>query len=84
MGDAHADPDLGAVMAWFRARADRVIETHIAAVFLIGERAYKLKKAVDLGFLDFSTRDKRMWAIRRELEFNRRTAPDIYLEVAEV
>ncbi|MGZ3279323.1 MAG: bifunctional aminoglycoside phosphotransferase/ATP-binding protein [Caulobacteraceae bacterium] len=71
-------------MAWFRARADRTIETHIAAVFLIGERAYKLKKAVDLGFLDFSTRDKRMWAIRRELEFNRCTAPDVYLEVAEV
>lgn len=81
---AHADPDLDAVMAWFRARADRTIETHIAAVFLIGERAYKLKKAVDLGFLDFSTRQKRAWAIRRELEFNRRTAPDVYLEAVEV
>ena len=54
-------------MAWLRARADRVIETHIAAVFLIGERAYKLKKAVDLGFLDFSTREKRAWAVRRAL-----------------
>jgi aminoglycoside phosphotransferase family enzyme/predicted kinase len=81
---APADPDLEAVMAWMRARADRVIETHIAAVFLTGERAYKLKKAVDLGFLDFSTREKRRWAIGRELEFNRRTAPDIYLDVAEV
>ena len=79
-----SDPDLDAVMAFFRAKADRVIETHIAAVFLVGERAYKLKKAVDLGFLDFSTRDKRRWAIRRELEFNRRTAPDIYLDMAEV
>ena len=69
---------------FFQAKADRTIETHIAAVFLIGARAYKLKKAVDLGFLDFSTRAKRMWAIRRELEFNRSTAPDIYLEVAEV
>jgi aminoglycoside phosphotransferase family enzyme/predicted kinase len=81
---APSDPDLDAVMAWLRAKADRVIETHIAAVFLIGARAYKLKKAVDLGFLDFSTRDKRMWAIRRELAFNRPMAPDIYLEVAEV
>ena len=71
-------------MAFLRARADRVIETHIAAVFLAGERAYKLKKAVDLGFLDFSTREKRRWAIRRELDFNRRTAPGIYLEVTEV
>ena len=45
-------------MAWLRAKADRVIETHIAAVFLIGDHAYKLKKAVDLGFLDFTTSDK--------------------------
>jgi aminoglycoside phosphotransferase family enzyme/predicted kinase len=79
-----SDPDLDAVMAWLRAKADRVIETHIAAVFLVGDRAYKLKKAVDLGFLDFSARDQRRWAIRRELDFNRRTAPDIYLDVAEV
>jgi aminoglycoside phosphotransferase family enzyme/predicted kinase len=78
------DPDLDAVMAWLRAKADRVIETHIAAVFLVGQRAYKLKKAVDLGFLDFSTREKRRWAVRRELDFNRRTAPDLYLDVAEV
>jgi aminoglycoside phosphotransferase family enzyme/predicted kinase len=82
--DIPADPDLEAVMAFLRAGADRVIETHIAAVFLAGERAYKLKKAVDLGFLDFTTRDKRRWAIRRELDFNRRTAPDIYLDIAEV
>jgi aminoglycoside phosphotransferase family enzyme/predicted kinase len=84
MSDVARDLDLEAVMAWFRARADRVIETHIAAVFLIGERAYKLKKAVDLGFLDFSTRQKRTWAIGRELDFNRRTAPDIYLETNRV
>lgn len=79
-----ADPDLDAVMAWLGAKADRVIHTHIAAVFLIGEHAYKVKKAVDLGFLDFTTREKRIWAIRRELDFNRKTAPDIYLAVAQV
>ena len=78
------DRELEEVMAWLRAQADRVIETHIAAVFLIGDQAYKMKKAVDLGFLDFSTRDKRAWAIRRELEFNRRTAPDVYLAVSQV
>jgi aminoglycoside phosphotransferase family enzyme/predicted kinase len=82
--NGQSDPDLEAVMAWLRAKADRVVETHIAAVFLVGECAYKLKKAVDLGFLDFSTPDKRRWAVRRELDFNRRTAPDIYLSVAEV
>ncbi len=71
-------------MAWLRAKADRVIETHIAAVFLIGGHAYKIKKAVDLGFLDFTTRDKRAWAVRREMDFNRRTAPDVYLAVTQV
>ena len=60
-----SDPDLDAVFAWLKAKADRTIETHIAAVFLIGDHAYKLKKAVDLGFLDFSTRDKRAWATAR-------------------
>ena len=85
MTDAvRSDPDLDEVMAWLRAQADQVIETHIAAVFLIGERAYKIKKPVDLGFLDFTTREKRAWAVRRELDFNRRTAPDIYLATAEV
>ena len=79
-----SDRDLDAVMAWLQAKADRVIETHIAAVFLVGDHAYKVKKAVDLGFLDFTTRDKRAWAVRRELDFNRRTAPDVYLAVAQV
>ena len=78
------DTDLKAVSDWLRASADRVIETHIGQVFLVGERAYKLKKGVDLGYLDFSTREKRDWAIRRELTFNRATAPDIYLSVAAV
>ena len=38
----------------------------------------KLKKPVDFGFLDFSTAEKRAWAIHRELAFNRETAPDVY------
>jgi aminoglycoside phosphotransferase family enzyme/predicted kinase len=88
-GPAH-DPALGEVSAWLKAGAgfgrpaDRVITTHIAQVFLIGQHAYKLKKAVDLGYLDFSTADKRAWALRRELHFNRRTAPDIYQAVVQV
>ncbi|MDB5460404.1 MAG: gluconate kinase [Caulobacteraceae bacterium] len=87
---APSDPDLDAVSAWLRAGAgggtpaDEVIETHIAQVFLIGEHAYKLKRAVDLGYLDFSTAEKRAWAVRRELDFNRRTAPDIYQAVVPV
>lgn len=61
-----------------------VRETHIGVVFLVGDLVYKLKKPVDLGFLDFSTRERRLAACRREVELNRRLAPDVYLGVAEV
>ena len=56
-------------------------ETPIAKVYVFADRVLKLKKPVDFGFLDFSTLAKREWAIRRELEFNRRTAPDVYRDV---
>jgi aminoglycoside phosphotransferase family enzyme/predicted kinase len=59
-------------------------QTHAAVVFLVGEYAYKLKKPVNLGFLDFSTRDKRLAVCRREVDLNRRMAPDVYLGVADV
>jgi aminoglycoside phosphotransferase family enzyme/predicted kinase len=61
-----------------------VRETHIGAVFLIGDRAYKMKKPVNMRFLDFSTREHRLTACRREVELNRRLAPDVYLGVADV
>ncbi|MEM8986595.1 MAG: AAA family ATPase [Pseudomonadota bacterium] len=52
--------------------------TQIADVFLTGEYAYKIKKPLALDFLDFSTCEKRLWALQRELELNKRTAPDLY------
>jgi len=61
-----------------------VRETHAAVVFLVGDRAYKMKKPVDLGFLDFSTEPARLAACRREVALNRRLAPDVYLGVADV
>jgi uncharacterized protein len=61
-----------------------VRETHIGVVFLIGDLAYKLKKPVRTAFLDFSTRQRRLAACQREVELNRRLAPDVYLGVAEV
>ncbi|GAA1654649.1 AAA family ATPase [Nonomuraea maheshkhaliensis] len=61
-----------------------VKETHAAVVVLFGERAYKLKKPVDFGFLDFTTRRARLAACRREVELNRRLAPDVYEGVADV
>ena len=61
-----------------------MIETSCAWVFLQGERALKVKKPVDYGFLDYSTPDKRRWALERELSFNRATAPDIYRAVHQI
>lgn len=64
--------------------AAAVAETHIGVVFFAGDRAYKLKKPVDLGFLDFSTRELRERACHEEVRLNRRFAPDVYLGVADV
>ena len=64
--------------------ADKIIETHAAQIFLIGDHAFKIKKPVNLGYLDFSTLENRQWALRRELERNRKNAPEIYLKVSTV
>jgi uncharacterized protein len=61
-----------------------VAETPSAAVYFAGDRAYKLKKPVSLGFLDFTSLAARARACARETELNRRFAPDVYLGVAEV
>lgn len=62
----------------------QVCETHTAIVFFAGDRAYKVKKPVDLGFLDYSTRAARLAACEREIALNRRFAPDVYLGLGEV
>lgn len=59
-------------------------ETHIGVVAMVGDRAYKMKKPVDLGFVDFTSRERRRSACWREVELNRRLAPDVYLDVADV
>jgi aminoglycoside phosphotransferase family enzyme/predicted kinase len=61
-----------------------LVETHISWVLLAGEYAYKLKKPLDLGFLDFSTLAKRRVSCEAELRLNRRTAPDVYLDVVPI
>ncbi|HEX6703772.1 MAG TPA: AAA family ATPase [Albitalea sp.] len=61
-----------------------LIETHISWVLLAGDEAYKLKKPVKLGFLDFSTRDARRRFCDEELRLNRRLAPTLYLDVVPV
>ncbi|MGE5723410.1 MAG: AAA family ATPase [Sphingomonadales bacterium] len=61
-----------------------LIETHAAIVFLAGQRAYKLKKAVTYPFLDYGTPELRRESCEAELALNRRTAPGLYLEVRAV
>jgi aminoglycoside phosphotransferase family enzyme/predicted kinase len=60
------------------------IDTHISTVLLAGEHAYKFKKPLDLGFLDFSSLDSRKRFCAAELEINRVLAPGIYLDLATV
>jgi uncharacterized protein len=60
------------------------IETHASIVFLVGDRAVKLKRAVVYSYLDFSTPELRRRACEAELVLNRRTAPDLYLAVRSI
>lgn len=65
-------------------RADEVRETHISWVFLDATSAYKVKKPVSLGFLDFTTVEQRRRACEAEVALNARLAPDVYLGLREV
>ena len=61
-----------------------LVQTHISAVFLAGEHVYKVKKPVNLGFLDFTTLEKRKFYCQQEVDLNRRLAGDLYLGVEEI
>jgi uncharacterized protein len=62
----------------------RSLQTHISWVFIASPFVFKVKKPVNLGFLDFSTLEKRRHFCERELELNRRLCPEIYLDVVPV
>jgi len=66
------------------SEAVEVVETHISWVFLTGSLAYKVKKPLNLGFLDFSTLEKRRHYCNEEIRLNRRLCPEIYLSVVPV
>jgi aminoglycoside phosphotransferase family enzyme/predicted kinase len=70
----------------YPAPVERVqrIDTHVSTVLLAGGYAYKLRKPVSLGFLDFSTLEARRRDCEEELRLNRRTAPDLYLDIVAV
>src|SRR5579863_488622 len=61
-----------------------MLETHISWVFLAGQFAYKIKKPVDLGFVDFSTLERRHFFCEEELRLNRRLARELYLDVLPI
>ena len=62
----------------------QLVETHISWVLLTGKFAYKIKKPVNLGFLDFSTIERRRRYCEEELRVNRRTAADLYIDVVPI
>jgi aminoglycoside phosphotransferase family enzyme/predicted kinase len=64
--------------------AVRTVQTHISCVFLTGDYAYKVKKPVDFGFLDYRTLSTRHHYCVQELRLNRRLCPDIYLDVLPI
>ncbi|THD64801.1 bifunctional aminoglycoside phosphotransferase/ATP-binding protein [Phenylobacterium sp.] len=72
------------VAAWLTAQSQPPIETACARVFLAGDAAWKVKRNADLGYVDFTTLERRKWALDRELEFNRATAGDIYRRVRAI
>ncbi len=61
-----------------------LIQTQISYIFLAGEYVYKIKKPVDMGFLDYTTLEKRLYYCQREVELNRRLCADVYLGVAPI
>ena len=65
-------------------RCFEVIETHISWVILTGDFAYKIKKPLDFGFLDFSSLEKRRFNCCEELRLNRRLAPHVYLDLVTI
>ena len=76
--------DAAAAAAGVAPAEVEVRRTHASTVLCAGTRAYKLKRPVDLGFLDFRTLQARQADCREEVRLNRRLAPDVYLGTAEV
>jgi aminoglycoside phosphotransferase family enzyme/predicted kinase len=61
-----------------------LVQTHISFLFLTDSFVYKIKKAVDLGFLNFTTLDRRRFYCEEEVRLNRRLCPDVYLGVVQL
>lgn len=68
----------------FPVKDVRLVETHISWVFLAGPFAYKVKKPVNLGFVDYSTVERRLHFCQEEVRLNQRLAPGVYLGVVPI
>lgn len=84
----HGEPSQADLLAFLASRDGlaaagpcRRIDTHAASIFLAGDRAWKLKRAVRYPYLDFTDVEQRRSALEAELRLNRRTAPDLYVGV---
>jgi len=67
-----------------KPRKIELVQTQMSFIFLTGEYVYKVKKAVNLGYLDYTTLEKRRFFCQQELELNRRLCPDAYLAVVPI
>jgi len=61
-----------------------LVQTQMSFVFLVGDYVYKVKKPVNLGYLDYTTLEKRHFFCQREVDLNRRLCPDAYLGVVTI
>lgn len=77
-------PALGPTPASMADASPAAVETHISVVFFVGDRAYKLKKPVEMAFVDLRRRADREACCHREVELNRRLSPDVYLGVVDL
>ena len=59
-------------------------QTQMSFIFLTGDYVYKVKKPVDLGYLDYTTLEKRRFFCQQEIELNKRLCPEVYLEVVPI
>jgi len=66
------------------AEGVELVQTQMSFVFLTDQYVYKVKKPVDLGYLDYTTLEKRQFYCQREVELNRRLSPDVYLGVVAI
>jgi hypothetical protein len=67
-----------------RPQTVRVVQTHISVVFIADELVYKIKKPLNLGFLDFTTLQKREYFCNREVELNSRFSEGVYLAAVPI